>query len=82
MLDESHCSVHTYADAGLMAFDFFTCGSTRPEDVWNRVRMRLRLRNARVRSIPRFTSRPDDNVASVDVGGLALARGLEVLDER
>ena len=30
MLDESHCSVHTYADLGLVAFDFFTCGTTDP----------------------------------------------------
>ena len=30
MLDESHCSVHTYADLGLLAMDIFTCGDTNP----------------------------------------------------
>lgn len=33
-LDESHCSIHTYADLGLMAIDFFTCSTTDPEIVF------------------------------------------------
>ena len=28
MLDESHCSAHSYADLGLIAMDMFTCGTT------------------------------------------------------
>ena len=35
MLDESHCSAHTYADEGLVALDVFTCGDTEPLDVLN-----------------------------------------------
>jgi len=41
MLDESHCSAHAYADEGLIAFDFFTCGDTDPELVWEFVRREL-----------------------------------------
>lgn len=54
MLDESHCSVHTYADEGLMAFDVFTCGSTNPREVWSIVREKLGIVSAEVREIPRF----------------------------
>ncbi|MCB1182631.1 adenosylmethionine decarboxylase [bacterium] len=54
MLDESHCSVHTYADAGLVAMDVFTCGSTDPMDVWEHLRASLDLRNATIRMVGRF----------------------------
>jgi S-adenosylmethionine decarboxylase len=54
MLDESHCSVHTYADLGLVAMDVFTCGSTDPMEVWNNLRTELDLRNATVRMVGRF----------------------------
>ncbi len=54
MLDESHCSVHTYADLGLMAFDMFTCGTTEPRDVWAHVQGRLGLESADVREVVRF----------------------------
>lgn len=54
MLDESHCSVHTYAEPGLMAFDFFTCGDTDAMKVWEYVRDTLGLENATVREMPRF----------------------------
>lgn len=59
MLDESHCSVHTYADAGLIAFDFFTCGSTDPNRIWARVRWELGLENATVREVGRFSDSAD-----------------------
>lgn len=58
MLDESHCSVHTYADQGLMAFDVFTCGSTDPREVWSLVRNELGIVDAEVREIPRFMMTP------------------------
>jgi S-adenosylmethionine decarboxylase proenzyme len=58
MLDESHCSVHTYADEGLMAFDVFTCGSTDPREVWRLVREDLGIDQSDVREIPRFTMTP------------------------
>ena len=56
MLDESHCSVHTYADLGLMAFDVFTCGSTDPQDVWLHVQRRLGIEQADVRMVQRFVT--------------------------
>jgi S-adenosylmethionine decarboxylase len=54
MLDESHCSAHTYADEGLIAFDFFTCGSTDPHRIWSQVRDTLGLERASVREFARF----------------------------
>ena len=54
MLDESHCSVHTYADLGLIAMDVFTCGSTNPMDVWNHLRTALGIKHATVRMVGRF----------------------------
>ena len=54
LLDESHCSVHTYADLGLVAMDVFTCGATNPQDVWNFVREELGLEDARFREVHRF----------------------------
>ncbi len=58
MLDESHCSVHTYADPGLAAFDFFTCGTTDPNEIWERVRDALGLASVSTREVPRFETRP------------------------
>lgn len=55
MLDESHCSVHTYADQGLMALDVFTCGSTDPREVLKYVREEIDLGDTTVREIGRFT---------------------------
>ena len=57
MLDESHCSAHTYAEDGLIAFDFFTCGDTDPHQIWNRVREILGLGHASVREFDRFEDR-------------------------
>lgn len=54
MLDESHCSVHTYADLGLMAFDIFTCGTTDPRRIWDMIRKELDICNADVRMVERF----------------------------
>lgn len=54
MLDESHCSVHTYADLGLVAMDVFTCGSTNPRDIWKHVQSELGLDDARFRNLRRF----------------------------
>ena len=54
MLDESHCSVHTYADLGLMAMDFFTCGATDPRAIWEIVRRKLSIESASLRMLPRF----------------------------
>jgi len=56
MLDESHCSVHTYADLGMLAMDVFTCGATDPMDIWEYVRNKLSIENAELRTVHRFES--------------------------
>lgn len=55
MLDESHCSAHTYADLGLIAMDVFTCGSTEPREVLRYLREELDLGDVTVREELRFT---------------------------
>jgi S-adenosylmethionine decarboxylase len=60
MLDESHCSVHTYAELGLMAFDVFTCGQTNPHDVWAHVQRKLGIENVEIRDVARFTTVPTE----------------------
>ena len=57
MLDESHCSVHTYADLGLVAMDVFTCGTTNPWDIWEFVRLEMGLTKANCRDVTRFETR-------------------------
>jgi S-adenosylmethionine decarboxylase len=54
VLDESHCSVHTYADDGLIAFDIFTCGTTDPFEVLRYIRAEIDLGDIDVREIRRF----------------------------
>lgn len=54
MLDESHCSVHTYADLGLLAMDIFTCGQTDPEEIWQSLSRKLGIQNAKLSMIRRF----------------------------
>jgi S-adenosylmethionine decarboxylase len=54
MLDESHCSAHTYADLGLIALDIFTCGNTDPRDILRNIREELDLGDMEVRELPRF----------------------------
>jgi S-adenosylmethionine decarboxylase len=56
VLDESHCSVHTYADIGLMAFDIFTCGKTDPHAILEHIRADIDLGETDVREIRRFSS--------------------------
>jgi S-adenosylmethionine decarboxylase len=55
VLDESHCSVHTYADHGLMAFDIFTCGNTNPHEVLEYIRDEIDIGEITVREIERFS---------------------------
>ena len=43
LLDESHISAHTYADAGLIALDVFTCGDTDPKRIWDGIQRILNL---------------------------------------
>ena len=58
LLDESHCSAHTYADLGLVALDIFTCGTTEPGAVLDNIRLYLDLGDVTVREVPRFLSSP------------------------
>lgn len=58
MLDESHCSAHTYADLGLVAMDIFTCGGTDPKQIWGNIQKSLNLVHASIREYPRFQTDP------------------------
>ncbi len=62
MLDESHVSVHTYAESGLVAADVFTCGETSEEKTDLIVaRIKSALPHAEVRDVrvPRFAAAVD-----------------------
>ena len=54
LLDESHCSAHSYADLGLIALDVFTCGDTDPYDVLKYMQEELDLGDISVRECGRF----------------------------
>ena len=54
MLDESHCSAHSYADLGLIAMDVFTCGGTEPRDVLRYIQEELDLGDVSIKEMPRF----------------------------
>jgi len=58
VLDESHCSCHTYADLGLVALDVFTCGRTNPQDVLDYIREEIELGDVSIREMPRFILEP------------------------
>lgn len=59
LLDESHCSAHTYADHGLIALDVFTCGTTDPLDVLAYLRTEVDLGDVSIREVPRFVDGED-----------------------
>ena len=67
LLDESHCSAHTYADQGMIAMDIFTCGDTAPAVVLEFIREEVDLGDVSIREVARF-------------GGEELPVGLEELD--
>ncbi len=54
MLDESHISVHTYADLGRMAIDVFTCGDTDAQAIAERLKEQIGLKNYTEKSVGRF----------------------------
>lgn len=56
LLDESHCSAHTYADLGLIAMDVFTCGNTDPRDVLRYIQEELNLGDVTITEIGRFST--------------------------
>jgi S-adenosylmethionine decarboxylase len=56
LLDESHCSAHTYADLGLIAMDVFTCGNTDPRDVLRYIQEELDLGDVTIQEAGRFAN--------------------------
>ena len=64
LLDESHCSAHTYADDGLIAMDIFTCGTTDPRTVLECIRREIDLGDVSIRTVPRF---PENDVDLIEV---------------
>jgi S-adenosylmethionine decarboxylase len=73
MLDESHCSAHTYADLGLIAMDVFTCGNTEPRDVLRYIQEEVDLGDVSVREEYRFEDDASPMDASVHTAEPALA---------
>jgi S-adenosylmethionine decarboxylase len=64
ILDESHCTAHSYADLQLIALDVFTCGNTEPRDLLAYIREEIDLGDVRITEMPRFS------VASEEPGPL------------
>lgn len=55
MLDESHMSVHTYADSNMMAFDIFTCSEKELcEKAAKYIVKELQLTNYQLKILQRF----------------------------
>jgi S-adenosylmethionine decarboxylase len=69
VLDESHCSAHTYADLGLVALDVFTCGGTDPNQVLAYLQEDIDLGSVFVRELPRFVSDPLTEARSQTLAG-------------
>jgi len=62
LLDESHCSAHTYADLGLIAMDVFTCGNTNPRDVLRYIQEELDLGDVTITEVSRFSTQDAESV--------------------
>jgi len=55
MLDESHFSIHTYAEQGQMAIDIFTCGNKVDSKlIFNKIKKALVIKNYTIQKIERF----------------------------
>jgi len=55
MLDESHVSVHTYAEEGKMAIDIFTCGNnTDGRAIAEKLKKELQLDSCEEKQFDRF----------------------------
>jgi len=66
MLDESHCSAHSYADLGLIAMDLFTCGHTDPHDVLRHIREMVDLGDVTVREFGRFEVTDEEEAPTLE----------------
>jgi len=73
MLDESHCSAHTYADLGLIAMDIFTCGKTDPRIVFRYIREELDLGDVTIRELPRFSVQEKNPTAISEIESFVMA---------
>ena len=58
LLDESHCSAHTYADQGWIALDIFTCGNTDPHQVLKYIQEEIDLGEVTIWEVNRFFNPP------------------------
>jgi len=67
LLDESHCSAHTYADLGLIAMDVFTCGNTNPRDVLRYIQEELDLGDVTITEVGRFSTETDSFVDTLQL---------------
>lgn len=54
MMDESHISVHTYAEEGKMAIDIFTCGDTDAQAIAEQIKAELKLKEFEEQDLERF----------------------------
>jgi len=54
MLDESHCSAHSYAEERRLALDIFTCGKTDPMDVFSLLNAVVNLGTYTIKIVERF----------------------------
>lgn len=54
MMDESHISVHTYADEGKMAIDVFTCGNADAQAIAEQLKTALELKKCKQQKFKRF----------------------------
>ena len=55
MIDESHISVHTYSEQGIMALDIFTCGTrTNTEQIWEDLKEKFQIQNFKITKVDRF----------------------------
>jgi S-adenosylmethionine decarboxylase len=73
MLDESHCSAHSYADLGLIAMDLFTCGHTDPNDVLACIRQIIDLGDVTVREFSRFEVTDEETTSTVELAACGTA---------
>ena len=62
LLDESHCTAHSYADLGLLAIDIFTCGQTKPDDILAGLCREVDLGEVTTRNVERFATHDLDAV--------------------
>ena len=61
LLDESHCSAHSYAELGQIAMDIFTCGKTSPEKILEYIQEEVDLGEIKTAPISRFAGERQDS---------------------